>query len=214
MDQFKAARVGNVGRVRELLSRANVDNVEDVHGGTALLWAVVGGFTECVKYLLEMGADVNACNNWGSAPLFVASLGGRVELVRVLLDAGAVVDATRGYAKSRVGSERGRFVYIYDGRTPLCLAVHHNHRDVARMLIYRGASIANVKLDEYLPTIPEWIHQIVASRSLCRSIAIFIIGAHKHCCICVTGRNDINVLRLVSKHIWSTRMDDAWGNER
>jgi hypothetical protein len=71
--------------------------------------------------------------------------------------------------------------------------------------------VTSVKLDEYLTAIPEWIHQIVISRSHCRSVAMTLIGIRKfHHTNNITGFNDINVIKHISKHIWASRMDGAW----
>jgi hypothetical protein len=70
--------------------------------------------------------------------------------------------------------------------------------------------VSNVKLDEELPAIPDWVPSFVESRSNCRKVSIAIIGMHKYRRTTVTGNNDINVLLLIAKDIWSTRMDDMW----
>jgi hypothetical protein len=78
------------------------------------------------------------------------------------------------------------------------------------MLLDRGARLLNFELDTWLPAIPDWVTTFIESRSNCRNAAIVIIGMHKCRRTNVTGNNDINVLRLISKHIWSTRMDSVW----
>jgi hypothetical protein len=59
MDQFVAAQFGNLQHLHVALT---VDNVNDVggHGWTALHLAVNNGHHECVKYCIEMGANVRA----------------------------------------------------------------------------------------------------------------------------------------------------------
>jgi hypothetical protein len=90
---------------------------------------------------------------------------------------------------------------------PPYFATLYKYVDVARLLIDRGAKVSNVKLKT---AIPEWVITFVESRFNCRLASITIIGIHKYRRTTMTGNNDINVLRLISKHIWSTRMDDAW----
>jgi ankyrin repeat protein len=113
----------------------------------------------------------------------------------MLLDAGAIVDAKNS-----------------DGHTPLYWAIFSNHMDIARLLIDRGGKVSNVKLGVFLPAIPDWVTNYVASRSTrnCRIVSIVIIGIHKYRRTNLTGSNDINVLKLVAKHIWSSRMDGSW----
>jgi hypothetical protein len=191
--QFDAARVGDLHLLRVALT---VGNVNDVSGGgwTALHWAAENGHEECVTYCLEMGANVNARTQYGITPLLYASWKGHVNAVRVLLDAGALVDSTDKY-----------------GYTPRYYAILYKYVDVSRYLIDRGAKVSNVKLNDFfLSAIPDWVTTFIESRSNCRTVSITIIGIHKYRRTTVTCNNDINVLRLIAKHIWSSRMDDLW----
>jgi hypothetical protein len=127
-------------------------------------------------------------------PLYGASAIGNVDIVHMLLDARAIIDARD-----------------YDGYTPLWRGIQGKHVDVARMLLDWGAKISNVKLDSYLPVIPDWVIVFIESRSNCRTASTIVIAIHKYHRTNITaGHNDMNVLRLISKHIWSTRMDDKW----
>jgi hypothetical protein len=189
--QFKAARSGNSQQLRELLTVNNVDNMCE-RGWTSLHWATYNGRIECTQVCLEMGANVNARTTdldvklESMMPLHFASSIGVVEIVRALLDAGAEVDAK-----------------LRDGRTPLNFAIRFNHFDIARLLVDRGARVSNIKLD--VSVIPDWLANYVESRSRCRHIAIIIIGHGKS-----LWAYDINVIRLIGKHIWSSRMDSDW----
>jgi ankyrin repeat protein len=186
MDQFKAAIVGDLQYLRVALTVNNVNDVDDSEDGlTALHCAVNSGHFDCVKLCVEMGANVNTRALEGWTPLHVVSSMGRINFVRVLLDTGAIVDAADN-----------------DGETPLYDAISKNHVDIAHLLIDRGAKVSSIKMD-----IPDWVTTFIESRSNCRFAAITIIGVHKYRRTTVTGNNDINVLRLISKHIWSTRMD-------
>jgi ankyrin repeat protein len=111
----------------------------------------------------------------------------------VLLDAGAMVDATDKY-----------------GRIPLYYAIRDKRVAVARLLVDRGGKVSNVKLDEDVPAIPDRVTVFIESRSRCRFASIAIIGIHKYHRTTMTGNIDINVIKLISKHIWSMRMDDGW----
>jgi ankyrin repeat protein len=167
-------------------------NVDD-GGWTALHCAAYNGRVECAKVCVEMGANVNAVRVTGTTPLHFASMYGYIEVVRVLLDAGAIVDMKDDA-----------------GRTPMCFALEYNCVDIVRLLIDRGGKVSNVKLTDYRPAIPDWVNTHTTSKSRCRTISIFVIGIHKYHRTNITRNNDINVLKLISKHIWSTRMDDVW----
>jgi hypothetical protein len=192
MDQFEAAREGDLQQLRVALTASNVNDI-DGGGWTAFHWAAYDGSVDCLNYCIEMSANVSARTDEGWTPLHFASWNGHVNVVRVLLDAGVLVDVTDDY-----------------GWTPLYHALKYERVDVAQLLIDRGAKVSNVILDRDVPAIPDWVTAFVESRSNCRCAAIIIIGIHKYRRTTVTGNNDINVLRLVSKHIWSTRMDNVW----
>src|SRR6266571_9373673 len=79
--------------------------------------AAKSGDIERVKILLEQGADVNARNAIGAAPLHEAAWSGNIDLVELLLARGADVDERHAEA----------------GSTPLHYAVITNHPAVVRM---------------------------------------------------------------------------------
>jgi ankyrin repeat protein len=189
MDQFKAARVGDLQELRLLLTRSNVGNVQPRIGLTALCYAAANGRADCVNYCLEVHADPNVSDNVGKIPLHYASTGGHVEVVRILLDAGSLIDSPNCV-----------------GLTPLHFAILDNRYDVARILLDRGAKLSTVLWDTRIPKVPDWVTAFIASRSRCRYAAITIIGIHKYHRTNVTGNNDSNVLKLIGMHIWSCRM--------
>jgi ankyrin repeat protein len=95
MNQFDAARRGNLQQLRATLTLNNVNDVDRESGCTVLHHAACDGYVDCVKLCIEMGANVNARSLNGSTPLHIASFGsGNVNVVRVLLETGAMVDAT------------------------------------------------------------------------------------------------------------------------
>jgi ankyrin repeat protein len=195
MDPLIAAHTGDLQKLRVALTVDNV-NVATPYGPsagwTALHYATTSGSVDCINYCVQMGANVNARDIDGCTPLYYASFR-HLNVVRVLLDAGAMVDATDN-----------------DGWTPLHRAICNKGVDVMRLLIDRGSKVSNVKLDTRIPAIPDWVTIFVESRSKCGSVSIALIGIHKYRRTNVTGNNDINVIKLVSKHIWSMRMDDVW----
>lgn len=93
-------------------------------GATALMDAAKRGHVEVLKILLdEMGADVNACDNMGRNALIHALSNLKksdvvMNITRILLAHGANVNG------------RGE-----EGKTPLILAVEHDHLNVVKMLL-------------------------------------------------------------------------------
>jgi hypothetical protein len=86
---FRAARRGNLARVRELCDwRADVE-AADYNNLTPLVRASYNGHHEVLCELLSHGANVNAVSSYGYTALMRSSSCGHVEVVRVLLAAGA-----------------------------------------------------------------------------------------------------------------------------
>ena len=91
-----AARAGLADRVQVLLDGgAAVGEKGEVAGRTALHWAVVGGYVDLVRLLLEHGAPVDARDVHGNSPLVFAR--DNPEIVRLLLASGADPNAEAGY---------------------------------------------------------------------------------------------------------------------
>jgi ankyrin repeat protein len=58
-------------------------------GATALMWAAHRGYTDVVRMLLNVGADVNMRNQGGYTALMLAEFNGYSDVVRLLRIAGA-----------------------------------------------------------------------------------------------------------------------------
>jgi ankyrin repeat protein len=142
---MSAARTGNLAAVEQLLAaRASVHGTETSRGQDALMWAAAQGHRDIVRALLRAGADVDArsdtrrqlVNTTGNAdyigvmeveqggftPLLFAVRGGHLAVVEELLSAGADVNDRAA-----------------DGTSALVIASHSGHRDLAIVLLDKGA---------------------------------------------------------------------------
>jgi ankyrin repeat protein len=116
----------------------------------ALFEALQKGEAERVAELLrEHPGWVDARNDEGDTPLLVAVYAGRRDLSDLLLRAGAGIDVFEAAAAGLTGRvaelldedpSRAR-AYSHDGWTPLHLASFFGHREVAALLLERGAAI-------------------------------------------------------------------------
>lgn len=88
-----------------------------------LAWAILNDRTNCARYLIAMGADVDALDSKDRGPLHEACSRGNVECVNLLLQAGAECNKR-----------------LVEGATaPLSIACRHGHAKCVQALLDAGA---------------------------------------------------------------------------
>jgi ankyrin repeat protein len=125
-----AAKKGDVGEVRRLLSEGASVNAKDSAGGTPLIWATVNGHLETVKCLIAENAAVDSEDNNGQTALMYACWMGHLDIAKLLVENGAGVNHMN----------RG-------GATPLCVAYSRSHRDIVRYLIEKQTDLSVQDVD-------------------------------------------------------------------
>ncbi len=120
-----AAYKGDLGTVRNAVSKKRSVNATDEGGLTLLHAAASGGQKGMVEYLLSQGAQVNVYDEKKQTPLFCAALTGHREMVRLLLAKGADPNPARDP----------------DHWTPLYAAVDTGHKDVVELLANNGGNV-------------------------------------------------------------------------
>jgi len=89
-----SASVGNINRLKNLISGGADVNNRDSTGWTSLHYAARGGYLDCVKELIMNGADVNAfTDHVNMTPLIIATKRGHTDIVRELCMNSANVNA-------------------------------------------------------------------------------------------------------------------------
>ena len=156
VDIFAAAYLDEADRAAELLAGdGSLARAVDAAGMTALHHAAERGATEVARRLIAAGADVNARDGRGDAPIDHASHAGpwkerpAREIVSMLLDHGAEVDVFQAAALGDVARLRALVdedpsrVNARDekNRTPLYEAAHNLHLEAVNVLLERGAEL-------------------------------------------------------------------------
>ena len=154
---LRAAISGHKNVVELLLAKGADIEAGKLHMGTALHYAAEKGHKEIAELLIAKGADVNAKNNKGQTPIDIALNQNHKDIGELLLEKGAElsihvaaylgdIDKVKSLIETgtSVNGEPRR-----GGRTPLYWAVKNKHKDVAKLLIDKGANVSSINLLYY-----------------------------------------------------------------
>jgi hypothetical protein len=98
---LESTKLGQLPRVKELISKGVDVNTVDRRGFTPLMWASASGSMDIVRQLIESGAAVNLRAKDGTTALMLSSANGFADVSRVLILRGADVMAARAGIRSR-----------------------------------------------------------------------------------------------------------------
>ena len=125
----------NADKDHPIQRKLNAPTVEGRVDGTLHLSSVRGEI-ELVEKLLNAGANPNATNSYGYAPLHVAAFAGQTVIVESLLNAGANPNVVPSEA-----SDSGKTLKYCAGMTPMHFAAHAGHAEIVDALIAAGAEV-------------------------------------------------------------------------
>ncbi len=131
----EAAKEGDIEKVKSILA---IDpsrlSVQDAFGYTPLHWAALMKHKDIVKYLIDMGAEVNITGLDGCTPLHSAAGQNAVAIIGMLIKKGAVIEAHDGW-----------------GNTPLHIACRSGSRKAVEILLFQGADINALSNEKWTP---------------------------------------------------------------
>jgi ankyrin repeat protein len=154
---------GRVDIIHWLLTHGAELNPRQVSGWTPLHLAVFHGRLEAARALLEHGADISALNNGGEVPLHLAlSLAhdNLLDVLQLLISYGSDVNARNKQGSTLLHylvRQRGGKITVEgmrlllkhganidardnEGRSPLQVALEHEHHEIAKFLSEQGAT--------------------------------------------------------------------------
>ena len=126
-----AIRITDLETIEEILKEhSEQHHSRDENGNTPLHLAALHGYADCVRELLDQGADANATNYWHASPLLYGVV--NADVVRMLLEQDANPNATSLFRM-----------------TPLLAATKRGHSyEVAKLLVEAGADV-NAPLKDF-----------------------------------------------------------------
>lgn len=125
---------GMLELLQSIIEGINI-NFQTKDGHTLLIMAAEEGQLEIVKFLCNMGINVNARSSRNSTALHFAignSSAPKLEIVQFLIDNGAEIDVENSF-----------------GYTPLQNALYNNNFEVAKFLIEKGADVNRIYINTH-----------------------------------------------------------------
>ncbi len=131
----EAAKAGDLEKIKSILETDKTRlEAQDKVGYMALNWAAMRAQWDVVKYLIEIGANVNTFGLDGNTPLHSAANHNNVAIIGLLIKNGSVVDKKNKW-----------------GNTPLHIACRAGNNKVSKILIFQGAGVNAASNEGWTP---------------------------------------------------------------
>lgn len=190
-DCRECIRTNDLKRLQQIVSSENVNAPSDVFGYSILRYAITRCSAEIIEWLLRIGADPSTAlraNGWNSYHVHVA-ITEHKDILQLLLK----------YNKA------GLHDTTKYGSSALDLAIDWNKPGIASILMDHGVKC-------YTNKSVEWFRTLRHQREKCRDTSYAILQLKKRNAQKLQG-NSRDVLRLLAKYVWNTRIDKKW-NEK
>ena len=92
MDILSAARMGDINKLKELVSTGLDINQKNERGHSALMIAAYNAHYSAAEFLIQQGADVNSVDESGNSILMGVVFKGHAPLFELLIKHGALLD--------------------------------------------------------------------------------------------------------------------------
>lgn len=140
---LNASEEGALPVVRQLKEAGANINAAGENGTTPLMAASEEGQEQVVQYLLSAGAEVNAKNKQGWTALSFAARENQPETIRLLLAKKADLEARCIYRSmsSYGNTNKPTTIVLYEGSTPLMVAIEENAVESIKVLLENGANV-------------------------------------------------------------------------
>jgi ankyrin repeat protein len=199
-----AANKGHKDVASLLIAKGADVNAVDERDYTPLTIAAYVGEREIAELLVAKGALLNPVDVKGLSPLHYAASAGNLEIAKMLIAKGAQINAqSRDYTQesgwvsvsgNTVSARNVSSRKIIEGRTPLQLAAKNGHKEMAELLIAKGANV-NMR-DNYGSTALHW-----AAANNHKTVAEVLVSKGAE----INARNNSGAIPLHSAAVWGSK---------
>jgi len=164
-DVYEYAGNGDIDELRLALAYVNnsTEWYMDDDGQVALHQASLQGHTECMRELLDWGADMESKSNNGCTALMIAAQKGHIECMRELLDRGADLESMSNDTL-HIWLPPAIALLLFPmgtGKTALLFAADNGELNSTRLLLDRGASIDENRINDDIEIMNQECKQMI-----------------------------------------------------
>jgi len=199
-DMMRLFKERDLVRLKETLHKDNINCLFGIDGDSLLHMLCKAKYHnfEILNWMIGLGANVNARNRKDETPLHITALTGDYEKMEILIKAGAKTDCKDD-----------------DGLIPLqYCTMPDTSKECIQLLVRYNPVLNNSELNKEQVGRPEpilkWIEEAMAARHYARTAAIILIGLKRFNKSLILKSNNMDVIRMIARLIWKSRIDPIW----